>query len=197
MPPRLGYRKSRNGCVRCKERRVKVSDPIFLCISYYQSIYIVVWWKHPMLCMFRALRCLQSWSLPAEENIARSPTAKYYCQEGINFLKYHLKHLPTHYEVNNFARQQRQHHKLRQAPPCRQPGAYPSDSANVLQASDSDPHKSATAFPISQSLDIWLLRDLELMHHFTAIAWQILPKGYGRQELWQIELPRLALEHDL
>lgn len=115
----------------------------------------------------------------------------------MNFLKYHLKHLPTHYEVNNSARRQRQHHKLRQAPPCRQPGAYPSDSANVLQASDSDPHKSATVFPISRSLDISLLRDLKLMHHFTAIAWQILPKGYGRQELWQIELPRLALEHDL
>jgi hypothetical protein len=34
------------------------------------------------------------------------------------------------------------------------------------------------------------------MHHFTATTWQTLPQGYKRQEVWQVEIPRLALRHD-
>lgn len=41
-----------------------------------------------------------------------------------------------------------------------------------------------------------MLGDLELMHHFTATTWQTLPQGYKRQEVWQLEVPRLALEHE-
>lgn len=34
------------------------------------------------------------------------------------------------------------------------------------------------------------------MHHFTAITWDTFPKGPARQEMWQLALPKLALEHD-
>jgi hypothetical protein len=38
--------------------------------------------------------------------------------------------------------------------------------------------------------------DLELMHHFTAVTWRTLPQADEIGNIWQLELPRLAMGHD-
>lgn len=37
--------------------------------------------------------------------------------------------------------------------------------------------------------------DLELMHHFTAVTWSSLPRAQELQDIWQLELPKLAVTH--
>lgn len=38
--------------------------------------------------------------------------------------------------------------------------------------------------------------NLELMHHFTAVTWRTLPQADAIGDIWQLELPRLAMGHD-
>lgn len=40
------------------------------------------------------------------------------------------------------------------------------------------------------------IQGMELMHHFTAITWRTLPQADEMAEIWQLELPQLALSHN-
>lgn len=41
-----------------------------------------------------------------------------------------------------------------------------------------------------------LSADLELMHQFTAITWKTLPRSASLSQIWQVTVPRLALDYD-
>ncbi|KAM0418625.1 hypothetical protein ACHAPT_012428 [Fusarium lateritium] len=46
--------------------------------------------------------------------------------------------------------------------------------------------------PVEKST--WLT-DLELMHHYTSTTYLTLPRGEELQQVWQVEIPKLALSH--
>ncbi|CAH0052103.1 unnamed protein product [Clonostachys solani] len=131
MPPRLGFRKSRNGCLKCKERRVKCDEqlPCSACV------------RHGIECSLVASRS-QSEMRGDLSMVSPSESPQ---------------------------------------PPLE------SDPFSVFDSSAAKLH--------GQEPDVVQWRvDLELMHHLTSVTWNTLPKGPGRQEIWQVALPRLALE---
>ncbi|KAL6859809.1 hypothetical protein ACO1O0_003833 [Amphichorda felina] len=49
--------------------------------------------------------------------------------------------------------------------------------------------------PKTQGSETWT-SDLELMHHYTAITYKSLPRADKITDIWQLELPRLAVTHE-
>lgn len=81
--------------------------------------------------------------------------------------------------------------------PIRPAKLLPKTSHTVSQTADHDPFPYlSNLVSAAGSPDSLILGDLELMHNFTATTWETLPQGYKRQEVWQLEVPRLALEHE-
>lgn len=73
----------------------------------------------------------------------------------------------------------------------------PSDTGSP-SASKENPFpylSSLVKTPQSQGSETWTT-DLELMHHYTAITWKTLPRAYKLVDIWQLELPKLAITHD-
>ncbi|KAJ4256149.1 hypothetical protein NW762_009225 [Fusarium torreyae] len=143
MPPRLGYKKSRRGCVRCKQRRVKCDEnqPCAACA------------RHGVPCVFPEPSDAQSRS--------KGPP---------------IDKTDTHIDV-------------------------PQKSANAdsltSPAVSPDPLPYLAKFVTGQeSIEqgTWLT-DLELMHHFSTSTYLTLPRADELQQIWQIELPKLALSH--
>ncbi|KAI9932500.1 hypothetical protein ASPWEDRAFT_47002 [Aspergillus wentii DTO 134E9] len=130
MPPRRAHTKSRNGCDRCKERRVKCDEqgpPCANCIS------------RELQCTY--LKTPKARSLGSASSESHSPVQ-----------------LPgTHSETAN-------HH--------------------LTVAQLSSPSKG------------FELRDLELMHKFSTETYRSLCNDSSDYHVWQIMMPRKALEYD-
>ncbi|OAA71826.1 hypothetical protein LEL_09061 [Akanthomyces lecanii RCEF 1005] len=83
-------------------------------------------------------------------------------------------------------------------PPVRQVSKARSARRARDRDSPTDKFPYLTSFitkPTEESTPSAWLADLELMHHFTATAYTYLPRGAARQNVWQLVVPRLALEH--
>ncbi|VUC23446.1 unnamed protein product [Clonostachys rosea] len=130
MPPRLGFRKSRNGCLKCKERRVKCDEqlPCSACV------------RHGIECSLVASRAQSE--IRSDQSMVSSSENSTPRLEG--------------------------------------------DPFSVFDSSSAKLH--------GQEPDAQWRVDLELMHHLTSVTWDTFPKAPGRQEIWQVALPRLALE---
>ncbi|KAK2590013.1 hypothetical protein QQS21_012311 [Conoideocrella luteorostrata] len=106
--------------------------------------------------------------------------------------------IPAH---NNAPRPHRRRHRELKPAQLPQTPSVTTDPASSAATSnrqiDDDPFPYLNSlFSSAGSPDSLTWVDLELMHHFTATTWQTLPKGYQRQEVWQIAVPKLALEYD-
>ncbi|OAQ96157.1 hypothetical protein LLEC1_02116 [Akanthomyces lecanii] len=150
---RLGYHKSRNGCARCKQRRVKVCGTL----PYFPTSPLTVSQcdeeKPCSACRRNGVPCTLGGDGPSQDLVV---------------------------------------------PPVRRAGKARSSRRAKGQGSPTDKFPYLTSFitkpPEESTPSVWLA-DLELMHHFTATAYTYLPRGAARQNVWQLVVPRLALEH--
>ncbi|KAI8661159.1 hypothetical protein NCS55_00985200 [Fusarium keratoplasticum] len=136
--PRLGYKKSRKGCLRCKQRRVKCDEkqPCSACS------------RHGVACVF-----------------------------------------PEHPDAARSSSRSRDSDKNGSQTDLRRDWVSPSMSP--------DPFPYFAKFvtgqePVEKST--WLT-DLELMHHYTFSTYLTLPRANELQQVWQVEVPKLALAH--
>ncbi|KPM34458.1 hypothetical protein AK830_g12118 [Neonectria ditissima] len=177
--PRLGYRKSRRGCLRCKQRRVKCDEgrPCSACA------------RHGLECTYAAERNASS-----SEHAARSPSLTPSDSASIVTAP---KTATTAPKTTAAA------HEL--SPPFRNAMApataasTPSDPgwSNPSLTLPSDPFPYFDKFvtgPGSIDQSPWLT-DLELMHHYTSSTYMTLPRASYLHQVWQIEIPKLAMSH--
>ncbi|KAI9146868.1 Cytochrome P450 monooxygenase ATR2 [Paramyrothecium foliicola] len=76
------------------------------------------------------------------------------------------------------------------------------NTGNATQASDQSQRDTFSYFnrliatgPSPHQITEWM-SDLELMHHYTAVTCETLPRGPGREGLWKETLPRFALGYE-
>ncbi|KAK4153784.1 hypothetical protein C8A00DRAFT_43351 [Chaetomidium leptoderma] len=190
---RLGYTKSRTGCLRCKQRRVKCDENRPSCKACI---------RHGIEC---SLSTEPSPDSPASSSAAAatpSPRSSPAPQPA-----------PSR---SSRARPRPINPKPTLQPPPSAPHAEehmvetrPSPNGSALAFTDSpstatpDPFPYLTKFvtgPPEEDTADWVF-DLELLHHFTTSTYQtfrVEPTGTlrpGTHRLWQIEVPRLAFVH--
>ncbi|KAF7553460.1 hypothetical protein G7Z17_g3614 [Cylindrodendrum hubeiense] len=173
--PRLGYKKSRRGCQRCKQRRVKCDEnrPCSACT------------RHGLECSYveqspsNAGGSARSVSLTPSDSTASVAMLP---QDTIHSATSPLD-LAQHSLLNSHA----------PAAAVQTPPDHGWGSTN--NAADQFPYfdKFVTG-PGSTDQSPWLT-DLELMHHYTSSTFLTLPRAADLQQIWQIEIPRLAMSH--
>ncbi|KAK0724050.1 hypothetical protein B0H67DRAFT_481487 [Lasiosphaeris hirsuta] len=191
---RLGYTKSRAGCLRCKQRRCDETRPCKACV------------RHGVQCSLVTPRSSDGSSSPTPPRQSAAP------QSAPPAL------LPSFTPLPNRSRPIQQR-PVQQRPASRNTqaddlapsvsGSEPASSrASVSAASVSysaaaspDPFPYFAKFITGQAQDHsenWV-SDLELMHHFaTSTAHTLLRTEVpevGAGHIWQIEVPRLAFAH--
>ncbi|KAI1498349.1 hypothetical protein F5X99DRAFT_326986 [Biscogniauxia marginata] len=192
--PRLGYLKSRHGCDRCKQRRVKCDEcsPCAACVRHGIRCSLL---DRPVRMQLRSIRDnrdprMEAYGSPPEER-------------GTIGGRGNRRLIPAQTEAGGPSNKP----KFSIVPDEHLPRIV---SASSVSASEEDHENSLTTgfttdpYPyllplLSQSetpgIPAWM-SDLELMHHFTASTWQTLPRANEIQRIWQIEIPRLALEYE-
>ncbi|KAI1633020.1 hypothetical protein F4809DRAFT_51302 [Biscogniauxia mediterranea] len=196
--PRLGYLKSRHGCDRCKQRRVKCDEctPCSACIRHGIRCSLL---DKPPRTQSKAIK---------EHRAARMESfGSPIVDQGIGSARGSPRRLiPAHPNSNAVS------------PPIRAKGSITHEESlprilptGELSTSEEDrgtplpaPAFIADPYPYllpllsqpeSPGIPAWV-SDLELMHHFTATAWKTLPRSDEIQRIWQIEIPKLALEYE-
>ncbi|CRK19325.1 hypothetical protein BN1723_002538 [Verticillium longisporum] len=165
MPPRLGHKKSRGGCARCKRRRVKCDEkrPCTACVRHGTECSLV---QGPPSAA----------TSPDEQQHASPPG-----DMGLSTVRSSSN--------GSFDR------------PVPGPSAMlrrdlsasgsqqtrPISSSTPLSTPDRDPY---AVVPIGT----WYT-DLELMHHYSTSACLTLPRSADLQNVWQLEIPKIALTH--
>ncbi|KAF4450396.1 C6 zinc finger domain-containing [Fusarium albosuccineum] len=157
--PRLGFKKSRSGCQRCKERRVKCDEkrPCSACT------------RHGVKCVFP----------PADDPPPKQSRATQRQRQR------HQDETEVHKDTRP-AQKQRRFSSIALTAYDVFAESSPASSSNV----PIQPAKMADA----SSMENWRL-DLELMHHYTSVAYATLPRGTEICEIWQKEVPKLASRH--
>ncbi|KAK3385237.1 hypothetical protein B0H63DRAFT_395340 [Podospora didyma] len=191
-PLRLGYTKSRAGCLRCKQRRCDESRPCRACV------------RHGVEC---------SLVTPSSPSVDGSSSSAQ--QTG-------APSSPRDVSPNPPARLSRRQRTLRPQPTAPSQDDIPIDPALDLSTTPSlslsdvptfeipddsppplaaapDPFPYLDKFVAGQACDYdatWV-SDLELMHHFTTITSESLSKhgGLGVGDLWRTGVPKLAFVH--
>jgi hypothetical protein len=166
MPPRLGFTKSRRGCIRCKQRRVKVG---LLLGPHYHSI------SHRVDGPLRINKC--------DENLPCAACLRH----GLECIR----------SEGPSARGRSSNSTRRSGRPKEQVTATSSHSPDT--PIEPDPLASLSIFgakeTVLESGSQWRT-DLRLMNHYTVVTWDTLPKGPGREKIWQLTLPEVAADYD-
>ncbi|KAF2452603.1 hypothetical protein BDY21DRAFT_155652 [Lineolata rhizophorae] len=168
---RLGHSKSRTGCLRCKQRRVKCDEnsPCAACA------------RHGVRCSLLEPLPGARKSSSAKQSTQRSKILKSPADAG-------------EYQTDRY---QRQIHALAPAAPASTNTFTASSRSSTSVSSDLEPFPYFEKFLSGQELknaSTWIT-DLELMHHYTASTFLTLPRGNELPKIWQTEVPRLALAH--
>ncbi|KAL0934003.1 fungal Zn binuclear cluster domain-containing protein [Colletotrichum truncatum] len=179
---RLGYRKSRNGCTRCKKRRVKCDEkkPCTACV------------RHELPCSLEnseqqsspssPTRAQRSSGSPGHRSTQSFPPASVFAFEyqtgslspGTLSSPSATEAVGDHHSGSDFGREQI-------SPPSQpDPFSYISRFLTVLNQSE----------PASG----WI-PDLELMHHYSSITYQTVAQSTLVQKALQYDIPRVALSY--
>ncbi|KAH7008867.1 hypothetical protein EDB80DRAFT_763938 [Ilyonectria destructans] len=168
--PRLGYKKSRRGCLRCKQRRVKCDEnrPCSACT------------RHGLECSY--VEQSPSNAEGSTRSVSLTPSDSASAVMGKDTVYSATSPLdPTQ-------------RTLRSSQASATAAHTPPDPD---WSSSTDPFPYFDKFvtgPGSTNQSPWLT-DLELMHHYTASTFLTLPRAVDLQQIWQIEIPRLAMSH--
>lgn len=169
---RLGYSKSRSGCLRCKQRRVKCDEdvPCSACV------------RHGVACSLRGSvdsRASATSSLETSTEQHVEGTATENQRKRLHDLRPNAE--PAIRTGGKVAKRcLREIRPIAQHIPPTTPYPYLTRLVDESAVREEDSR----------------LSDLELMHHYTAIAWQTLPRAEEVYEIWQVITPQLALKHD-
>ncbi|KAH7160405.1 hypothetical protein B0J13DRAFT_519816 [Dactylonectria estremocensis] len=169
--PRLGYKKSRRGCLRCKQRRVKCDEnrPCSACT------------RHGLECTYvespsNPDRSVRSVSLTPSDSASAIMASQDMMHPVTSPLDPAQQHTLRNSDVSSAAEP---------TPP------------DLSWNGTSDPFPYFDKFvtgPGSTDQSPWLT-DLELMHHYTSSTFTTLPRAAELQQIWQIEIPRLSMSH--
>ncbi|KAI1739821.1 hypothetical protein F4680DRAFT_125048 [Xylaria scruposa] len=158
--------KSRNGCLRCKKRRVKCDEnrPCAACM------------KHGVSCSLAV--AISGSSSPASSTSTRPDLAS---DAGLSFSGSSARNIG----MGNALRPLRPSQlSIR---PCVAPSSpLTSDSVSCPSRTLNDNN------PNSQRRSPWIT-DLELMHHWSTVTCFTLPRGEELGHIWQVECVQLAL----
>ncbi|EGY19730.1 hypothetical protein VD0002_g5403 [Verticillium dahliae] len=165
MPPRLGYKKSRGGCARCKRRRVKCDEkrPCTACVRHGTECSLV---QGPPSAA----------TSPDEQQHASPPG-----DMGLSTVRSSSNGSFDRPVPGPSAMPRRD---LSASGPQQ---IRPMSSSTPLSTPDRDPY---AVVPIGT----WYT-DLELMHHYSTSACLTLPRSADLQHVWQLEIPKIALTH--
>ncbi|KAJ2900954.1 hypothetical protein MKZ38_002189 [Zalerion maritima] len=219
---RLGYTKSRNGCARCKQRRVKCDEkrPCSACKRHHVSCSLVIssWPGAASTWVPDTPQAPQDAASTRQELHRIVPTET----ENPLTSRYHLSKTPKTHPTPTL--------HLDGGPPTLAAGPGPVPASTIAAVSpaslaSSQPSSSAAQSPLpsldSQSFSSSLssryhlalfaqgqgqghtpnptnwVADLELMHHWTTTTYLTLPRANELSHVWKTELVKLALTHEL
>ncbi|KAH8896589.1 hypothetical protein GQ53DRAFT_713324 [Thozetella sp. PMI_491] len=177
--PALGYKKSRTGCLRCKQRRVKCDEnrPCRACVRHGVACTLVAVSPDAALSPSRT-------SAPGEEE-------KLVCKEIV------VTSEPSTWTRPDAASQT----SASASPLVIDAALRVSKSHHIDRSLDFDPFPyfaRSTAPQAGQSVDSgddFSMVDLELMHHWSTHTCLTLPRSNDVNSLWQFLVPRMAFKH--
>ncbi|KAK4235825.1 hypothetical protein C8A03DRAFT_17468 [Achaetomium macrosporum] len=186
---RLGYTKSRTGCLRCKQRRCDETKPSCrACVRH--GIECSLSKQQPNASASPSTLGPSASTSPAPGPRSRPPQRRK--PQPISPKPKSEPHLCPSIASGAHDPQ------AAQAPPPRHgPALTPADSPSV---NSPDPFPYLTKFvtgPPEEDTANWVF-DLELLHHFTTSAYRTFmlnPTKEGTDRLWQIEIPRQGFVH--
>ncbi|KAL7621683.1 hypothetical protein AAE478_009010 [Parahypoxylon ruwenzoriense] len=180
--PALGYRKSRNGCLRCKQRRIKCDEsrPCGACV------------RHELACSLMVTQSPQQ----AQPSSSRTGSRNHFPQQNTRRALRQLRRLKPNPEVGCDRSS-----SLSVSAPTVVSDIY-LDS-NPSQPSNTDHYPYFEKFITNQITEHPELPipnnswngDLELMHHWSTHTHLTLPRAKGVKKVWQSKVPRMALEY--
>ncbi|KAF3016798.1 hypothetical protein E8E14_009319 [Neopestalotiopsis sp. 37M] len=181
MVQRLGYSKSRNGCQRCKKRRVKCDEkkPCSACTRHGVVCSLVDPSPEATTLSVEATSVKPSSTSDLDEvNTIWSADTGFESVQSSSFLSF------TGLETLTAS-----------TPTFNAPS--PLGSSPSMLPSDCFPYFSRLVPSESQNPEgsTWVT-DLELMHHYSTVACFTLPRGEQVGHIWQTEFVRLALNDE-
>ncbi|KFH42127.1 Sterol uptake control protein-like protein [Hapsidospora chrysogenum ATCC 11550] len=182
--PRLGFSKSRNGCLKCKQRRVKCDERRPACSACV---------RHGVPCSLGGSPAPPGTPTGSVSSgsrrttgarVGRSSQPSPVSSPGTTTSNATGSPLAASGEDDDHHHHHHQHHHHHHRHHHHHPFSYLS---NLLKT------------PETPGAETWWTSDLELMHHYTAVACKTLPRADTEPRvaaIWQLELPRLAVTHD-
>ncbi|KAK3361844.1 hypothetical protein B0T24DRAFT_96748 [Lasiosphaeria ovina] len=184
-PPRLGYRKSRAGCLRCKQRRVKCDEnrPCRACV------------RHGVVCSLGVPS--SGTSAQTSSSLSRETSPAVSSHSPITWIA----------EIPRLIQPRRPSSAEASTPlalintPTPLPAASPLlfEPADTPIASSPDPFPYFAKFSTDRAergTASWL-EDLELLHHFTATTWKTLSQHgvHKLSDMWQVDIPKQGFQN--
>ncbi|PSR75099.1 hypothetical protein BD289DRAFT_379601 [Coniella lustricola] len=173
--PRLGYTKSRNGCMRCRQRRVKCDEkrPCTACI------------RHDVRCsLLDAPVPAERWRADVADKEQR-PSGTTHASSSSTSPR---SSAATSDPVRLFCVPSRESHGVGT------PALTPTASASAT-ATDRFNYFDKFLLPLSSQTEAAWIQDLELMHHYTMTTAPTLPRAKTALHVWQQLVPQLATRH--
>ncbi|KAH7012739.1 uncharacterized protein B0I36DRAFT_389643, partial [Microdochium trichocladiopsis] len=192
--PRLGAIKSRNGCEKCKQRRVKCDEkvPCSACTRHGIRCTLL---DRPVVERRDRPRDAEHAGSIVNDRSARRESARLFQLRSVMPAQDSVLQLES--DDSSRELQSQQQYGLSQS-------ANLSDQQQIGYGGPSatrDPFPYFTPLmnddqtaPL-QTPQQWTT-DLELMHHYSAVTWQSLPRAADHPEIWQVEVPKLAFKHE-
>ncbi|KAI5927662.1 hypothetical protein F4810DRAFT_274752 [Camillea tinctor] len=212
--PRLGYLKSRHGCDRCKQRRVKCDEctPCAACVRHGIRCSLL---DRPPRAHSKAIKehraaRMESFNSPLVDrgvgSVRSSPRRLIPAQpNNSNAVSPSNKSKASVIQDEGLSRimsaseiSTSEEDHVGTPLPVPVPVSAPASASGSSPAFIVDPYPYLLPLlsqPESPGIPAWI-SDLELMHHFTATAWKTLPRSDEMQDIWQIQIPKLALEYE-
>lgn len=200
--PRLGYSKSRNGCLRCKQRRVKVGAQAYQAGGEIGTDSRVL---HSVTKGFQRARHVSGTTCPAvlvtPANLSVCLCAPPPLLPPPSFCLW-LTHLHPQPGAGSAHHGTGTDHGSQGPSPSnrtRTPLTGSPSSTTYPSAEDPNPFPYLSNLVRSQGethdFRTWTT-DLELMHHYTVVSWRTLPRPDEMAHIWQLQMPQIAFSHD-
>ncbi|KAF6805792.1 duf814 domain-containing protein [Colletotrichum musicola] len=206
--PRLGYKKSRGGCARCKQRRVKCDEnkPCAACVRHNTHCSLVdgsttptgasndniMSWepsrpqaaataRAPSLQRRTSSRKTSGGSRKAATTASISPVAQSLTPPGL--LDSSTLNMPADFAPSD---------------PASSSSGGGARRPSSIAASSPDPFPYFVKFSTGPVEPVHIgkwITDLELMHHYATTTCLTMPRFQDAGSIWQFEVPRLGLTY--
>ncbi|CAN8101494.1 unnamed protein product [Discula destructiva] len=202
--PRLGYTKSRNGCMRCRQRRVKCDEkrPCSACVRHKVKCSLL---DSPPPAILQREQLERDCSAAASSASPASPdsAASVISVDPRRSLPADFAQSPSSPWLGRASSSEFQsisatssidaekHHAHHQHHRPGTRGAPPQTSA----AGDPFPYFDKFMLPLEGEKEAAWIHDLELMHHYTVVTSLTLPRAQQELHVWQRNVPKLAFKY--